>query len=362
MKSKTIRRFLWQQCKEIVSAITTVAFIAAVFCQPAFAASTTNAPIKAQSVKDSSLIPFSANTNLLGSVLVLNDLCQEQGMASEGVYVLPTNIFYQKSVGSDTYLITSAGESFRLISQSDEIFLVSINGTVYQVVSDIVAQICFAGAVLIVGGIIIYQLWKCIKKVLYPAPNPPPPPPPPPPTTNSPPKKAQSRFISSDDISYTAGFGLNELVLQPGCSPQYALTDDQYWQYCMDISGSNWVDWKGNPFVLQSALMVTNTVVINANGTAMLCFLQSSADMVTWTNESYTITFYMSSSSLSAAMGGIFSNIVVIQSDLYGNAFETNWSSLNGSSPQTQGSTVTVTGFPKRAGNRLFWRYKLVDQ
>jgi len=202
--------------------------------------------------------------------------------------------------------------------------------------------VCWLG-VAAAAGLVVYAVYKCCQAAGLTSS----PPPPTPPGTNS--TIAQFTFSPMDYTVPTPGStngvgGTNTSTsnLVPGSSVVYFNTilvtnNDASMEAKQDISTNGWTDWQGNPYTW---FFVTQT---DTNGP----HIQTSTNLVTWTDEKYLVYMWLSSSVSPDPNLQYLTNMVTVLHDGNGVPLVTNWSSI------TPGVPVN-TGFPATAPQMYF--------
>jgi hypothetical protein len=196
----------------------------------------------------------------------------------------------------------------------------------------------------VIGGVIIYSVYRCAKAAGLTNP----PKPPTPPSTNS--SNAQIIYTPMDSGPTPPGFtniftGTNTYTssLVPGTSIVnfnvfLATNNDAAMEAIQDISTNNWMDWQGNQYTW---FLITQTDLSGPHA-------QTSTNLTTWTDVNYTVEIWLSSSVSPDYSMSHFTNMVTVICDGSGIPLFTNWSSIK---PNT---TVNV-GIPATSP-KLFFR------
>jgi hypothetical protein len=194
---------------------------------------------------------------------------------------------------------------------------------------------CIAFAVI--AGVIVYSVYRCAKAAGLTNP----PPPPTPPNTNS--SNAKIEFSPKDLGPMPPGLtniytGTNTYTssLVPGTAivnfnVVLATNNDANMEAIQDISTNGWVDWQGNTYTW---LLITQT---DPNGP----HVQTSTNLVTWTDANYTVEIWLSSSVSPDFSMSHFTNMVTVLYDAGGIPVVTNWSSIPPNAPVNVGIPAT---------------------
>lgn len=179
-------------------------------------------------------------------------------------------------------------------------------------------------ALLVVVGVVLYAVYRCAQTAGLTNP------PAPPPNTNT--NSASGHFVLTFkpmDLTPpgpTNGVpGTNDVgpLLVPGTAivnfnTVLATNNDANMEVIQDISTNGWTDWQGNPYTWY---LVTQTDPTGPH-------VQSSTNLVDWTNENYTVSMWLSSTVTPDPGMSYFTNAVTVLYDGNGSPVVTNWSSI----------------------------------
>ena len=344
-----VMHLLWQgfsnACKALVSVVTIVALISATtWTGPLNAAEPANAAKTAE--------PF----RLLSSGLVTNDA------APAMIEIHACDIAIQSiDMFGQGIMIMNDGTFYKVAEAGDNIYLTTLDGVNYVVPKFVVECILIiAGGVIIVGGAVLaYKIYKCADRWLTP--------PEPPPVTNAPPTNAPPSKKKGSSVrmsqSLAVGSDGSEGSFGPSLPEGYTVVMDTNAVWTLNVSNFNWVDWQGNPITGEYGQTVQSITAADADGVSKTFALQSSTNLVNWSDDSSSYVGWVSS--VTRNMYRSFqTNMIVVGYDGNGHPYQTNWYSVSYDTSFKPQATFlgTMKGVPYDAGKRnKFWRWHVVQ-
>ncbi len=193
--------------------------------------------------------------------------------------------------------------------------------------------ICFL-AIGVAAGFVVYSIYRCVQTAAITNA------PPPPPNTNT--NSTGGNFVFTPKDLTPPGFtniytGTNNFGPAPAPGIVYfntilATNNDQNVETKFDISTNGWTDWQGNPYTW---FFTTYTDPTGPH-------TQTSTNLANWSDASYTVNMWLSSSISPDTNMQYFINMTTVLYDNSGIPLLTNWSAISTNAPINAGVRATA--------------------